>query len=328
MLLYPFIPTLQGDFSSLLKLHHQHLPGTEPASMLNAVINPTIKIYDFDKLRALTGPGGFDVLELDMSFLGFLVGNKLITPVTSSGNNPFPVAVQAVTLNGETLYVPSWMCSNFDFYFGDGRSAAPKPRAPKAGKTNTYRPLVSDFDGGWTITAMYIMAYVQMYGYDNLNKAFTMPPDFTVIEFLYGLTGACQGPDGNPCIDGTFHNGFDGMVERAFATRQATTEIGFAERSFFINYYDTQPGKLQLFPAYWVWPSNGNLLVYTDGFVNNSSTCASGTCPADAQAFTNLMTSTAMKTYIAFRRNFLAERTGSSFAGRSPAVLVPNDGEE
>lgn len=97
VLLYPYIPTLNGDFSALVKYVIYSYQATNPQVMLHVVMNPSIDIYDFATLQQLAGPNGYDVLELDMTFLGFLVTNKLIAPVTIQGDQPWPVAKATAT---------------------------------------------------------------------------------------------------------------------------------------------------------------------------------------------------------------------------------------
>jgi len=305
VLLYPFIPTLQyGNFSSLLTYVVNTYQAQNPQVLLNIVMNPSINIYDFPTLQTLVGPNGYDVLELDMSFLGFLVNNNLITSVSIQGDQPWPIAKQTATFNGTVYAVPSWLCTDFLYYFLNDSRQRLTLKQLKAIQNSSYdRLLVSDFDGSWTMTAMYLDAYVQTYGYASINNAFIMPPDANVIQNLYALVTLCGGKDGNPCIDGRYHNAADGTVEKAFATGHSVLDIGFSERSFFINEYDTVPGILTEQPAVYGEPYETVLLLYTDGFVTNSSTCSSGTCPGDSQAFTTVMTGASMKTYIAFSQD-------------------------
>lgn len=162
------------------------------------------------------------------------------------------------------------------------------------------RLLVSDFDGSWQLPAMYLNAYVQTYGYGSIKNAFTSPIDASVIENLVTFATMCSGSDGNPCIDGRYHNAADGTVEKVFATGNALLDIGFSERSFFVNLYQTAPGFLMAEPVLWNTPYSSTLLMYTDAFVTNASTCGAGTCSSDSQLFTTLMTSSTMKSYIAF----------------------------
>lgn len=300
VLLYPYIPTLNGDFSTLVKYIVYTYQAQNPQVMLNAVMNPSINIYDFTTLQQLVGPNGYDVLELDMTFLGFLVTNKLIAPVSIQGDHPWPVAQTTATWDGTLYAVPSWLCTNFLYYLNDNPRKRPRQEQLRGQLLEDIRLLVSDFDGSWQLPAMYLNTYVQTYGYGSINNAFTSPIDPTVIQNLVAIAMTCNGDDGNPCIDGRYHNAADGTVEKVFATGNAYLDIGFSERSFFINLYQTAPGYLTAEPVQWNAPYSSTLLLYTDAFVTNASTCGSGTCFSDGQLFTSLMTSSAMKSYVAF----------------------------
>ena len=307
VLLYSFFPTLQqGNFTALVTYIVNTYQAQNPQVMLNAVMNPNIDTYDFPTLLTLAGPNGYDVLELDMSFLGFLVTNNLIAPVSIQGDKPWPIATATASWNGTLYGIPSWLCTNFIYYLGNNNANRRSWKDLRTTVPKSSRLLVSDFDGSWTMTAMYLASYVQTYGYANINNAFTNPIDSTVIQNLNFLASACNGDDGNPCIDGRYHNAADGTVEKVFATGNAYLEIGFSERSFFIQLYQTAPGYLIAQPAEWGDAYQGTLLLYTDAFVTNRATCTSGFCPGDSQALTTLMTGAAMKSYIAFSQDLPA----------------------
>ncbi len=300
VLLYPYIPTLNGDFSALVTYIAYSYQAKNPQVLLNAVMDPSIEIYDFATLQELAGPNGYDVLELDMTFLGFLVTNKLIAPVSIKGDPPWPVAKATSTWNGTLYGVPSWLCTDFLYYLSNDSAKRPPQKQLRAQLFDDTRLLVSDFDGSWELPAIYLNAYVQTYGYNSIKNAFNSPIDASVIQNLVAFPAACNGDDGNPCIDGRYHNAADGTVEKVFATGNAYLAVGFSERSFFINLYQTAPGFLTAQPVEWSIPYSSTLLLYTDAFVTNASTCGSGMCNSDSQLFTSLMTSSAMKSYIAF----------------------------
>lgn len=300
VLLYPFIPTQNyGDFSSLTEYVINTYQAQNPQVLLYVSMDPGIDIYDFPTLLNLVGPNGYDVLELDMSFLGFLVTNKLVAPVQIKGDAPWPVGLQAATYNGTLYGVPSWLCTNFIYYFLSNPAKRPTANELLSMRPTQYsRTLVSDFNGSWTLIGFYLEAYVATYGYANINKAFQTPPDPAVIQWMANIDSMCNGTDGNPCIDGRYHGAADGTIEKVFATGGAAFDIGFAERSFFITMYQTVPGTL--IPIPYTHGTEQNVLMYADAFVTNAARCSSAPCTGDSQAFTTLMTSAAMKTYIAF----------------------------
>lgn len=306
VLLYPYIPTLNGDFTALVTYIVNTYQAQNPQVLLNAVMDASINTYDFPTLQKMAGPGGYDVLEVDMSFLGFLVTNNLITPVAIAGDPPWPVARQTATWKGTLYGIPSWLCTDFLYAFSNDPNKRLTFKDLKALQPADPRVLVTDFDGSWELPAMYLNTYIQTYGYPSIQDAFTKPIDSAVIQALTEYINACNGPDGNPCIDGRFHNAPDGTVEKVFATGGAQMALGFSERSFFINLYQTAPGHLSTIPMIWNWPYMATVLMYTDALVTNRSTCSTGSCPGDSQAFTTLLTSAAMKTYIAFSKDLPA----------------------
>jgi hypothetical protein len=87
-----------------------------------------------------------------------------------------------------------------------------------ANSPKNKQALVADYDGSWRIPSIYINAYVQTYGYQNLVKAFSMPPDPAVISNLKTIAGTCAYSSTNSCIDGTNHGEPDGTIERVFAS--------------------------------------------------------------------------------------------------------------
>jgi hypothetical protein len=241
-----------------------------------------------------------------MSFLGFLVTNNLITPVSITGDQPFPVAMQTATWNNTLYGVPSWLCTDFLYVYTTTPGKRFKPEELRGAMQTSPRFFVADLDGSWELPAMYLSTYVQTYGYAAIQGAFTNPIDPAVIQSIAAYGQACNGADGNPCIDGRYHSAPDGTVEKVLATGNAQMGMGFSERSFFLNLYQTVPGHLSTIPMIWNYAYMATVLTYTDAFVTNSSTCGAGACPGDSQAFTALMTGAAMKTYIAFSQDLPA----------------------
>jgi hypothetical protein len=64
---------------------------------------------------AVISAQGFDVAEIDTVFVKWLKDEGLISPARITGDEPWPVAKQAVVIEGQTYGVPSWFCSDFLF---------------------------------------------------------------------------------------------------------------------------------------------------------------------------------------------------------------------
>jgi thiamine pyridinylase len=298
--MYPYLPTLPQDtFSSLVNYVVQTYQQQNPLILLNAVLSSEVHIYDFAALPSLLGKQGFDVIELDALYLGFLASSNLINPATITGDRPLPLALQTATYEGQLWGIPSWLCMDFIYgsspllnqvnslgsllrYFGQLPAAKPA--------------VVGSFNGSWRLPSMYINAYVQTYGYASMSKALQMPPDLQVINNLVLLTDGCDSGGVNNCTNNKYHDMPNGATESVLATKQASDDMGFSEQSFYINLYGpVQP--LYAIPA--AWGQTAQPLLFSDVFVTNKSTCAQGTvCADDATAFTTLMTGAAMKSYI------------------------------
>jgi thiamine pyridinylase len=302
--LYPWLPTIPGDrFEELTKHVINRFQRQNPDVLLNAVLSQEVDIYDYDSLATLAGPDGFDILEIDMVYLGYLVDLGLINPAQVP-NNVLPVARMAVTIDGVEYAVPTLLC--FDFVFAlDDQIHQVQSLDDLLAFLDDQDPQKVDiagiFNGTWRTVTMYINGYVDEYGYSNLADALTMPPDPVVIDNLVSVLNRCEDDGENKCIDDTYYNQPNGSVERDFAADEVDTSLGFSEQSFFVNLYG-QDDPFYLAPM--VWGSSSQPLLYADGFVTNAATCAPNTtCSADAAAFITLMTRLPMRNYIVKSRD-------------------------
>lgn len=302
--LYPWLPTIPGDrFENLTQHVINRFQRQNPDVLLNAVLSQEVDIYDYDTLATLAGPEGFDILEIDMLYLGHLVDLNLINPANIP-NSVLPVARMAAKVNGVEYAVPTLLCFDFVFALDDEIHNVDSldellifldDQDPQ--KVN----LAATLNGTWRLVTMYINGYVDEYGYNNLANALTMPPDPAVIDNLVSLMGHCEEGGENRCIDETYYNLPNGSVERIFAADEADTSMGFSEQSFFVNLYG-QDDPFYLAPM--VWGSNSQPLLYADGFVTNAATCAPNTsCSADGAAFIDLMTKLPMRNFIVKSRD-------------------------
>jgi hypothetical protein len=300
--LYPDIPSHpNGNFGKLLEYVVNSYQALNPDVLLNAVMADEDAIYSFDGLPPLLGTSGYDVIEVDTLYLGFLASSGLITPVRITGDAPWPVAMAASTYNGVLYGVPSWLCMDFVFSFSPALKGVHS--LSELLKFETTGPkekpaLLADYDGSWRLPSIYINAYVQTYGYQSLPKALVMPPDPAIIANLKALVTTCEFQMNNSCVDGTNHGKPDGTIERFFANGNARSDMGFSEQSFYVFLNQSVAGNVTIVPA--AWGERPQPLLYSDTFVTNKSTCSADPCQTDSTAFTSLMTSSRMKSYIAF----------------------------
>lgn len=303
--LYAWLPTLPGDrFEGLVAHIVEIFQAQHPDVLLNAVLDDQINSYNFAALPKLLGPDGFDVMEQDVLFLGFLASHHLINPARLTGEAPWPVAIGGATVDGQLWAVPSWLCMNF--IYSDDPAVQQHPLLPQlaaflAGAPAGRPKLSGAIDGDWTMLTDYVNAYVHTHGPDALPKAETFPPDPAVVRNLAILAGECLQDGKNKCTDGLYHDAPDGTADEAFATGRASADMGFSEQSFYMRLY--APAK----PLYVVPATLGDKkqpLLYEDSFVTSKATCAPGSpCASDADAFIAMMTGVAMKNYIVQSRD-------------------------
>jgi hypothetical protein len=306
-LLYAAIPTdPKAGFTPLVRWLALSYQAAHPEVLLNLVIDPSIEVYDFNKLKgSVFSATGFDVAEIDTVFLKWLKDQGLISPAHITGDEPWPVGKAAVTLNGKVYGVPSWLCS--DFLFSTGSDVGhiktfADLQAFLAKASRSRRSLVGDLYGTWTIPALYLQAYVQSHADMTADAAAAAPIDAAVIARLAEFGAYCSFANGDPCIDGTLHsanNAKDGMIEQDFDAEQAAADLGFSERSFFLAYYQSVLAPLSLTAMPWGDKPDAPRLVYSDAFLTNRAACGTDPCDTDAAAFANFMTAAATKKYIA-----------------------------
>ncbi|HIE0706523.1 hypothetical protein I0Y69_03950 [Serratia ureilytica] len=299
--LYPYLPTLPTDnFENLVAYVVQTYQAQHPQVLLNAVLNQQVNIYSFVDLPQLLGQDGFDVMELDVLYLGFLAEQRLINPAQIAGETPWAVALAGATYQGQLWGIPSWLCMNFIYAFDSGikqQNGLAQMLNYLSSQSKAVTELVGSFNGSWAIPSDYINAYVQTYGYGALQQAMQMPPNNAVIQQLVSLSDTCAFNGVNKCTNNTYHNGANGNTEQVFASGQASTDMGFSEQSFFVNLYSSTQKPLYVVPT--PWGEHPQPLLFEDAFVSNAATCPPASqCAANAQAFTTLMTGTAMKNYI------------------------------
>ena len=327
VMLYPYLPTDPAlGFDSLVKQLVQSYQSKHNDVLLNLVIEPNSRYdpdrpvdpYDFKSLRdAVLGASGFDVAEIDTVFLKYLVDNKSISPVSVKGDEPFEFARQAATIKGQLFGIPSWLCS--DFIFSSVKTLQNVETFTQLtsllGVREARPTIAADIDGKWTVAATYIQAYTQMRQPADPVEAMTSAIDREVVARMVKVASFCEEGGSFPCVDGTFHNARDGAVEKAFDAWSISADIGFSERSFYIQLFQTSPRKLYLSSFPWSDKAGATRLIYSDAFVANASTCATAPCLDDAVEFGAFMTSVATKKQIVFSQDLPA--------GSPPRHLLP-----
>lgn len=309
VLLYSAIPTdPDAGYMPLVRWMTETYQASHPNVLLNVILDPAIDIYDFKTLKSsVLGKDGVDIAELDTVFLKYLHDSDLILPVTINPAEAWSVANKAVALDGATFGIPSWLCSDFLY------SAKPEDRVTTFGQLRTFlhagHTLTADLDGSWTIPSLYIQAAVQMGSFGSASEALAGTIDSEVVKRLAEVGAWCEGKEKNPCIDKTFHKANqdkDGALEQHFDTDPTLADIGFSERSFYLDYYATEHQALHLVPFPWGDQASAAHLVYVDAFVVNAHTCEQNPCKDDAARFAQFATSVGVKKHITLSKDLKA----------------------
>lgn len=303
--LYASIPTDPAKgYASLVRGLTLAYQAKHPEILLNLVLNTGIDTYNFKTLQAVVfGKNGFDVVEIDTVVLDYLVRNQMITETAIKGDEPWPAAKEAATIDGKLYGVPSWLCSDFLFSANNDLASVQTfadlqrymKKMPKG-----RRQLVGVLNGTWTIPALYLQAFVQTHPNLASSDALKMPADPQVIDRMVQFGTDCTINGGNPCTDNRYHDAADGSVERAFANGEAPNDLGFSERSFLLVSDTPTPENLSVIPLPWGDAAGARVFVYSDAFVTNKKTCDSAPCQDDSREFSAFMTSVDIKKYITF----------------------------
>lgn len=297
--LYPYIPNLlQSNFDVLVNHVIAAYQQQNPDVLLAVQLNENTDIYDFDNLKVLLGAGGLDVVEIDTLYLDFLRRSSLINQVAAPPHPTLPVALAASTINSQLWGVPSWLCMDFDYSLSEEIKSVSSLSGLKTfleATPSAETQLVADYNGSWRMVSIYINAYVQQFTLASLSSAKTMPPNQFAIANLVSLMTTCNGPRVNNCTNGVYDGQTTAPTEREFAAGLAFSLMDFSEQSFYVRAYG-QAAPLYIVPG--VWGPQPQPLLFSDTYVSNRASCAAAPCATDAAAFTALMTSTDMKTYI------------------------------
>ncbi|MCY1078524.1 extracellular solute-binding protein [Archangium lansingense] len=305
--LFPYIPDSAGDgFASLEQALEKGFEDQHPGIDLDIVFDVNLDVYDLSEGGTLNqllgeGEGAAQVIEIDTLLLGDLVSRGWIQPVQETAAEVYPAARLAVSIEGKSYGVPTYLCTNV-VYSGstlvhsatDGRSLVRALSDIAPGKL----PLATNFSGSWTLPSSYMDAWADTYPAAQLASAIALPLDAKAMDSFEAVVDSCaREQSSNPCLDGTYAD--NTLAEEAFAKGQANGFMGYTERLFFIR--KANPA-LPLPQVTSVPLGEGtHPAVFVDALVFNSH--CTGTCQGDAQAFAKYMSTPEVRTLIAFSKD-------------------------
>jgi len=304
--LFPWLPDAGGDdFKAMKARIKKEFESANPDVLLNLEITTAKDAYQPDTWAELFGPSGSNVVEVDSIVLGDLVKAGYIRPVPYDPADAFPEAQKAVRIDGVVYAAPTWVCSTFIFS-QDPAIATVKTVADVIqilSKAPQQRKTVADFLGSFTLPALYLKGYADMYGYAGLPavlaNAATTTPDPKVIKPMHDLMDDCTAAGQNPCLDATYHNDATGVATaKDYAEGRSASLIGYSERLHHVRKFGGA-GRARDYIAGAPFSEGNAPLIWVDGLVISAKNCGT-LCQADAAAFGRYLNLTSTRRWITF----------------------------
>lgn len=285
--LFPYLPDVNHDHRAALAAAIEH--GFETCRPdIDLVMKPfdptTDDFYAKDKLvgwLAGTASEGYDVVEIDTVLLGDMT--TAIEPwenVTPS-SDWHPAARAAVVLGGKVMAYPHMICGHFVITrdAAVAQAGTADALAARVSALESTRKLVGDFAGSWNLPSLYLDAWADTNGPENLASAIG-PLDAKVVELLRSVERLCRIGDIDRCMDGTYHKN-PIIAADEFASGEASVFVGYSE---FLNEIVTKrTDTAPLYVASAPLGGGSHPVLFTDGLVLRKG-CL-GACQSDARAF-------------------------------------------
>lgn len=303
--LFPYIPDSGHDgFASLIATLESWFEAANPDIDLQITMDPNMDLYDPATLATLlgSGPGSFNMVELDTLLLGDLVAQNQVQPLPFGVGNLglLPTAVAAAQVGGTVYGVSTYLCGNYIYSWDSGISGVDTGQGLIDFLTQHPDPaataLIGNFDGSWTLPSLYVDAWADTHSNDpaQVAAAYNLPLDNPTMSIFTPVVDLC-GDSGGPCLAGTYKD--NTAAETLFAHDQANGFVGYSERLYFI--LEARGGNIAL-PSVISAPLgvDSHPVIFVDALVLNPA--CTGQCAADAETFSTFMSSLQVRNLIAF----------------------------
>lgn len=300
--LYPYITDVNHDNNSyLLSILKQQFQLKNPSINLTVVMDPAYDCYNLENLPGIFSEDGPQLVEVDLSLLGYLVDKGYVTPLydQSLERNIRPQAIPAGRYRNIPYAIPTWICSQFLFSRDSSLTGIHSVRELSTlfrEHSGEYRRmLVSDFQGGafWMLPMLYVFAYVDNTGYSGIGEALYGPVNQWSVDTMTQTMDWCTVDDTNNCLNGYYYNHSPTLL---FARNEAYSYNGFSENLYNIRRTDPN-SSLYVTPT--PYGTHPNPLIWVDGLVINKRAC-DDRCMQAASRFISYYNSLEAKNLIAF----------------------------
>ncbi len=320
--MYPYIPDANHDnFTAMTERIKREFETVHPDVNLTVAVSDTYDTYDMNNIPKVFSSDGPQVVEVDLSLLGYLVDGGFVSPIRYTDPDLFGPAIVAASVDGCSYAIPTWMCS--EFLYSRNPAILNATTSDEMLKIITeINPegkvkLVGDFQGGWTLPGLYVVGYVDNYGYD-LVGALSSEMDNQTGDMLIELMDDCNTDGENKCLNKYYHHNST-EAAKVFARGDATSFMGFSERMFDVLSYNSSlvPGGVNIISAkFGNSSSSSNSIMWVDGLVLNANR-SDEQSRRDAINFSQYINKPETREWIAFSRD------NESGTAPPPRYLMP-----
>lgn len=292
--LFPYLPDVARDTLRTLQARiEQEFEALNPGIDLQMRrMDPSDNdFYAPDSLRlwltASVADSGYHVVEVDAIMLGDLAAAGVLTPWAAVDSSNWNTAVlPALTYAGVLYGIPHWLCGDFILTRDTAVHNAGTIEAFTSALTNASSrqvKLSGALRGSWTLPALYLHTYADVYDPSGMAAAITAPVDTNTAMAMRSVLDFCRLNDGtNTCLDSLYTA--DSSVA-IYASGRSDAFLGFSERLTAILMAGADGSQIRLSPApLGPIPGPGSLpVIYVDALVLNKG-CDSA-CQGAATAF-------------------------------------------
>ena len=300
--LYPFITDVNQDNNTyLLSIMKHQFQKDNPSINLTLLMDPAYDCYNLSNLPEIFSETGPQMVEVDLSLLGYLVDRGYIKPFNNSTleEKIIPQAMSAGRYMNMTYAIPTYVCSQFlfsrDRAIMDIHNVAELSSVFKTHSAEYPLMLVSEFQAGgvWMFPMLYVFASVDNSDYSKKGEVVFGPVNHTAIATMSQTMNWCSVDGKNDCLNGYYYNH---SPTKKFAQNEAYSFNGYSENLY--NIRRTDPDSL-LYVIPTPYGNKQNPLIWVDGLVINRKAC-DDSCVERASQFVTYYNSLQVKDLIAF----------------------------
>ncbi|MDD1724888.1 MAG: hypothetical protein LUQ07_07150 [Methanospirillum sp.] len=303
--LYPYITDVNHDNNAyLLSIMKHQFQNKNPSINLTVMMDPAYDCYNLTNLPGIFSEDGPQLVEADLSLLGYLVDNGYVRqiPDQSLERNIRSQAIPAGRYRYMTYAIPTWICSQFlfsrDKSISHVHSVSELFDLFRKHSSEYSQMLSSDFQGGsyWMLPMLYVFAYADNAGYTRMKEALYGLVNQSSVNTMTQTMDWCSVGETNNCLNGYYYNHSPTLV---FARNKTYSYNGFSENLYNIRRTDPN-STLYVTPT--PYGNNQNPLIWADGLVINKKAC-DDQCVEAASRFISYYNSIEVKTLIAFSKD-------------------------